>query len=533
MPLLLGIDIGTSSAKAVLFDPETGQTVAIAGQEYPLHKPAPDRAEQNPEDWWQATITIVRQATEQAGRSDVAAISFSGQMHGTILLDRAGVPLHPAIIWADQRSAAACAKLTATLGSERYAAIAGTLPAVGFQGPTLVWLAEYEPALLAHTHQVILPKDYVRLRMTGEIATEVSDAASTGIFDISRQAWAAEILAGVGLPETLFPPVLASTAVAGQLTRQAAAKLGLSAGIPVIAGCADQPAQAIGNGLVAPGLAAVTTGSGGQVFVPLQPAKETQGTKGTQGNSEILQVPMSSPEFPSSGQNILRTDPRLHVFNHAVPQMWYVLGAILSAGLSLRWLRHVTGLAEAADAYPILSAEAAAVPPGADGLIFLPYLSGERTPHMDPLARGGFIGLSAYHTRGHLARAVMEGVAFALRQTLEISLSLGGQVERVIAGGGGAESEVWRQIQADVFGLPLQQSLLSEQASVGAALLAGVGAGLYPDLPAACQQTAHYGPITSPNPSRQAHYSEMYARFSQLYPRLREDFHWLAGLKSN
>jgi xylulokinase len=188
----------------------------------------------------------------------------------------------------------------------------------------------------------------------------------------------------------------------------------------------------------------------------------------------------------------------------------------------------VTGLAQVADAYPILSAEAAAVPPGADGLIFLPYLSGERTPHMDPLARGGFIGLSSYHTRGHLARAVMEGVAFALRQTLEISLSLGGQVERVIAGGGGAESEVWRQIQADVFGLPLQQSLLSEQASVGAALLAGVGAGLYPDLPAACRQTVHYGPVTSPDRGRQAHYSEMYARFTQLYPRLREDFHWLA-----
>ncbi|MCK6627015.1 MAG: xylulokinase [Anaerolineae bacterium] len=514
MPLLLGIDIGTSSAKAVLFDPETGQTVAAAGQEYPLHKPAPDRAEQNPEDWWQATIAIVRRATEQAGRSDVAAISFSGQMHGTVLLDRAGVPLHPAIIWADQRSAAACAKLTAALGPERYAAVAGTLPAVGFQGATLVWLAEHEPALLAHTHQVILPKDYVRLRLTGEIATEVSDAASTGVFDISRQRWATEILAGVGLPETLFPPVLASTAVAGQLTRQAAAKLGLSAGIPVVAGCADQPAQAIGNGLVAPGLAAVTTGSGGQVFVPLQPAKETKGTK------ENL-----SPSVPS--------DPRLHVFNHAVPQMWYVLGAILSAGLSLRWLRHVTGLAQAADAYPLLSAEAAAVPPGADGLIFLPYLSGERTPHMDPLARGGFIGLSAYHTRGHLARAVMEGVAFALRQTLEISLSLGGPVERVIAGGGGAESEVWRQIQADVFGLPLQQSLLSEQAGVGAALLAGVGAGLYPDLPTACRQTVRYGPVTPPNPSRQVQYSEMYARFTQLYPRLRKDFHWLARLKNN
>lgn len=496
MTLLLGLDLGTSSVKAVLFDAATNQTLAVAGQEYPLHKPAPDRAEQNPEEWQQATVAVVRRVIEQAGRKDVAGISFSGQMHGTVLLDRAGRPLHPAIIWADQRSAAACTTLTATLGAERYAAITGTLPAVGFQGATLLWLAHHEPDLLAQTHQVILPKDYVRLRLTGSIATEVSDAASTGVFDIIRQTWATEILAAVGLPERIFPPVLASTALAGQLTPQAAADLGLAAGIPVIAGCADQPAQAIGNGLIRPGKASVTTGSGGQVFVPVQ--------------------------------SVLRTDPRLHVFNHAVPHMWYVLGAILSAGLSLRWLRHVTGLTEAADAYPILSAEAAAIPPGADGLIFLPYLSGERTPHMDPLARGAFVGLSSYHSRGHLARAVMEGVSFALRQALEISLSLGGQVETIIAAGGGADSAVWRQIQADVLGLPLRQSLLSEQAGIGAALLAGVGAGIYPNLAEACRQVVRYGPLTEPDPARQARYEELYGRFVQLYPRLREDFHWLA-----
>ncbi len=500
MTLLLGLDLGTSSVKAVLFDPATSQTLAVAGQEYPLYKPAPDRAEQNPEEWQQATVAVVRRVIEQAGRKDVAGISFSGQMHGTVLLDRAGRPLHPAIIWADQRSAAACTTLTATLGAERYAAVTGTLPAVGFQGATLLWLAHHEPDLLAQTHQVILPKDYVRLRLTGSIATEVSDAASTGVFDIIRQTWATEILAAVGLPERIFPPVLASTAVAGQLTPRAAADLGLAAGIPVIAGCADQPAQAIGNGLIRPGKASVTTGSGGQVFVPVQ--------------------------------SVLRTDPRLHVFNHAVPHMWYVLGAILSAGLSLRWLRHLTGLAGAADAYPILSAEAAAIPPGADGLIFLPYLSGERTPHMDPLARGAFVGLSSYHSRGHLARAVMEGVSFALRQALEISLSLGGQVETIIAAGGGADSAVWRQIQADVLGLPLRQSLLSEQAGVGAALLAGVGAGIYPTLAEACRRVVRYGPLTEPDPARQARYEELYNRFGQLYPRLAEDFHWLSGFST-
>jgi xylulokinase len=520
MSPLLGLDLGTSSIKAVLFDPQTAQTLAVAGYEYPIHRPAPDRAEQNPEEWWQATVAVVRQVITQTGRTDVAAISFSGQMHGTVLLDRAGVPLHPAIIWADQRSAAACATLTATLGPEGYAAVTGTLPAVGFQGPTLVWLAQNEPALLAHTHRVILPKDYLRLCLTGEIATEVSDAAGTGVFDITRQRWATEILTKVGLPETLFPPVLASTAVAGQLTAQAAEALGLVAGIPVVAGCADQPAQAIGNGLIAPGRAAVTTGSGGQVFVPIQAkSKELVGTKGTKGTKESL-----SPSVPS--------DPRLHVFNHAVPHMWYVLGAILSAGLSLRWLRQITGLAGAGDAYAMLSSEAATVPPGADGLLFLPYLSGERTPHMDPLARGGFIGLSSYHSRGHLARAVMEGVALALRQTLEISLGLGGQVETIIAAGGGAESAVWRQIQADVFGLPLQQSLLSEQAGVGAALLAGVGAGVYPDLATACRDVVRYGPLTEPEPARHARYNELYAHFTQLYPLLRQEFHWLAGFSA-
>lgn len=507
MALLLGIDIGTSSAKAVLFDSELSRTVAVAGREYPINKPAPDRAEQDPDEWWRATIAVVRQVTAQARRKDVAAISFSGQMHGTVLLDRAGVPLHPAIIWADQRSPAACATLTAKVGPEYYASITGTVPAVGFQGPTLVWLAEHEPELLAQTAQVILPKDYVRLRLTGEIATEVSDAASTGVFNISSQSWATELLANVGLAETLFPPVLASTDIAGQLRPEAAEALGLAAGLPVIAGCADQPAQAVGNGLIAPGKASVTTGSGGQVFTPLQLAG-------------------SSPE------ETIRTDSRLHVFNHAVPNMWYVLGAILSAGLSLRWLRQVTGLEGRDDAYPRLSAEAATVPVGAAGLIFLPYLSGERTPYMDPLARGSFIGLSAYHHRGHLARAVMEGVALALRQALEISLSLGGQVETVIAAGGGAESQVWRQIQADVFGLPLQQSLLSEQAGVGAALLAGVGAGVYTDLADACRRVVRYGPVTEPDLARHARYNELYERFTQLYPRLREDFHWLAGFST-
>ncbi|MCB9450982.1 MAG: xylulokinase [Anaerolineaceae bacterium] len=499
MTLLLGLDVGTSSAKAILFDVDSARLIAVASQEYPVLRPAPDRVEQDPETWWAAVVKATRQIVTEAGRDDVVAISFSGQMHGTILLDAANQPLHPAIIWADQRSAAECEELVAPLGAAAYAQLAGTLPATGFMGATLLWLAKHEPALLEKTHQVVFPKDYVRLKMTGRAATEVSDAASSGVFDIAGRKWAKPILQAVGLPETIFPEVLSSTAVAGTLLPTAAQEMGLQAGIPVVAGCADQPAQAIGNGLIRPGNASVTTGSGGQVFVPVQPT-----------NTGI------------------RTDPRLHVFIHAVPELYYVEGAILSAGLSLRWLREMTGLGGVPDAYPILSREAAAVAPGADGLLFLPYLSGERTPHMDPLARGAFIGLSSYHTRGHLARAVMEGVAFALRQALEISLSLGGTVGMVIAAGGGAESPVWRQIQADIFGVPMRQTLLTEQASIGAALLAGVGVGVYPGFASACAQVVQLGPETAPNTANQAFYQALFEQYSALYPRLKQDFHQLA-----
>lgn len=496
MAVLLGIDIGTSSVKALLFDAARARPLAVHGVEYPIRTPVPGWAEQDPDDYWRATIAAVRQTLAQAGTRELAAISFSGQMHGTILLDAANRPLRPAIIWADARSGAEAARLAADFPA--YASIAGTLPAAGFMIATLSWLAAHQPELLRQAARVVLPKDYVRLMLTGSAATEVSDAAGSGAFAAARGDWAAEIIASAGLPLDLFPPVLQSAALAGTLLPAAAEALGLPAGIPVIAGCADQPAQAIGNGLIAPGAASVTVGTGGQVFVPLQPP------------------------------GALPTDERLHVFNHAVPNLWYVLGASLSAGLSLRWLRDLVGLKDAPDAYERLSAEAAAVAPGAEGLLFLPYLAGERTPHMDPLARGVFVGLSLRHTRAHLARAVMEGVCFALRQALEISLMLSGPVDVIIASGGGMESALWRQMMADVTGLPLQKSLMAEQACIGAALLAGVGAGVYDSLASACAQTVQRGALTEPDAARHAFYDQHYARFLALYPLLREQMHALA-----
>ena len=500
MTLLLGIDIGTSSVKAALFDPDTQAIAGVAAAEYPIHKPAVDRAEQDAADWWAASVSAVRGAITAAGRNDVVGIGLSGQMHGGVLLDAAGEPVHPAIIWADQRSSAESDWLVETFGAEAYTALAGTLPAVGFMGPTLVWLQRHQPEVLERARVVLMPKDYVRFRLTGERATDITDAAATGLLDVVCGQWADALLARTGLPGDILPPILGSTMVAGRLQADVAELLGLPVGIPVAAGCADQPAQAIGNGLITPGKASVTTGSGGQVFTPV---------------------------YLRDGR--LATDPRLHVFNHAVPATWYVLGAILAGGLNLRWLRGLTGLDGAPDAYARFSAEAAELPPGADGLLYLPYLYGERTPHMDPFARGAMVGLSFHHGRGHLARAMMEGVTFALRQSLELSLALGGEVEVVIAAGGGASSSVWRQIQADIFGVPLRQSLLPEQASLGAALLGGVGAGLWTDIPSASSAVVRYGPTTEPDPARHERYNALYAQFVGLYPTLRADFHKLAG----
>jgi xylulokinase len=500
MTLLLGIDLGTSSVKAVLFDSETSQTLAVAGEEYPIHKPQPDWAEQNPDDWWQATVRCVRRAVASAGRNNVSAIGFSGHMHGVTLVDTDGKPVRPSIIWADQRTANEVARLIELIGAERHAEVCGTLPAAGFTSPTLMWLAEHEPDALRRAHRLLFPKDYVRLQMTGEAAAELSDAAASGMFDVAGKQWAQDIIDIAHIPTHFLPPVLESSAVAGTLRPTAAEAMGLPAGVTVIMGSADQPAQAVANGLIAPGIASVTVGSGGQVLVPLLPAADGK----------------------------LRTDARLHVFNHAVPNLFYVLGATLSAGLSLRWLRDLMGMTHDPQAYPTFSRESSIVPPGAQGLLFLPYLTGERTPLMDARARGAFIGLTAAHGRGHLVRAIMEGVAFSMRQALEISLSLGGQAERIIGAGGAMESDVWRPIMTDVIGLPLQKPLLSEQAGVGAALIAGVGAGVYSSFDDAKARVTRYSAPTQPDAARHAFYNERYTQFVALYPTLRDDMHRLS-----
>lgn len=504
MSIFLGIDIGTSSLRAALVDADKAEIIAVAGKEYPLCRPQAGYAEQNPDDWWQATIETVQEVIRVSGQKDIAAIGFSGQMHGTVLLDESGRVVHPAIIWADQRSSKQVQELLDTVGEEDYVAQAGTLPAAGFLSTTLFWLKQHQPEILNQASQVILPKDYVRYRMTGQIATEVSDAASTGIFDIYQQEWASQIIESVGLPDSLFPPILRSYDIAGELSASAAQAFGLKAGIPVIAGCADQPAQAIGNGILKPGLASVAVSSGGQVFLPVQP----------------------------DSVGVLHTDRRIHVFNHA-SSGWYALGAVLSAGLSLRWLRDLLGMSEQKNAYQQLSIEAEKVDAGSDGLIFLPYLNGERTPHMDSSARGAFIGLAGHHSRGHMARAIMEGVAFAMRQALEVCESVGEPAEKIIASGGGLESAVWRQVFTDVLNRPLQKSLQKEQSALGAGILAAVGIRYFvPDGDIESNFAAIQPKLARYDDAKEAQnaafHEERYQHFCELYPRLKADFHRLS-----
>jgi len=494
VPHLLGIDLGTSSVKAALVNASNGSVEGVSSRAYPIDMPLPGHIEQSPELWWQAVCEAVRAVMDQTGRPVIHAIGLAGQMHGAVLLDQAGTPLHPAIIWADQRSGAQAERMTVLIGAETLERITGTLPATGFMGATLLWIAENQPELLARTRTVLLPKDYVRFRMVGEFATETSDASAASLFDVTTQIWSREVIDALNLPVDIFPVVLNASDVAGTLIHEAADVLGLSAGIPVVAGCADQVAQAITNGLTTPDMASVTIGTGGQFFQAI---------------------------------NMPRTFTNLHTFCHAFPNTWYVLGAMLSAGLSLNWLRDVLDIDDVSE----LERKAAEVPAGAEGLIFLPYLIGERAPIRDANASGAFIGLTMRHHEGHLARAVMEGVAFGLRQIAETVSAYQPLPDTLIAVGNGLRSRVWREITAAALRRPLRLTSEIEHTAVGAAYLAGLGTGLYAspsDLPSL--KAVREGEITEPNAAMMETYEQQYAVYKSLYPFLAGTMHRLKGI---
>lgn len=493
---LLGIDLGTSSVKAVVIN-DQGATCGFGSQEYPIDMPSPGWAEQNPEAWWKATVHAVRKAVQQSS-VPIQAIGFSGQMHGVVLMGTDDKPARPAIIWPDQRSFGEVRTIISLIGTARLAAITGTLPACGFMAPTLLWLLKHEPACLENARYCFQPKDYLRLRMTGEAASETTDASATALFDIKHRQWSRELIRLLHLPEHLFLPVLASSEPAGRLSKWAADELLLDAGTLVVAGCADQVAQASGNGLLDPGEAFIAVGSGGQILVPLD-------------------TPKTDPEL------------RFHCFCHAPPERWYALGAMLTAGLSLRWLRDLLDLTNDKEAYHQLSSLAGTVEPSTGSVLFLPYLAGERSPLMDPNARGCFIGLSLSHNRAHLGRAILEGVCFAIRQILETMLANGISADRIFITGKGMDSPLWRQMLADILGRPLHRRQGIERTAVGAALIAGIGAKILSGYPQIKEIVYEMADATLPKSDNAAVYEKRYDFYKSAYPQLRSLFAAMGG----
>ena len=487
MAYFLGIDVSTTASKALLID-ERGAVTAAASSPHTLSTPRPRWSEQDPEQWWEATCHSIRQVLAEAGVRAIAGIGLTGQMHGLVMLDAGGRVLRPALLWNDQRAAHECAVIRERLGPDRLVAITGNDAFAGFTAPKLLWVRTHEPDVYGRTAHVLLPKDYVRYRLTGAFATDKAGAGGTLMLDLKVRDWSGAVLDALEIPAAWLPPTFEGPAVTGCVDGAGAAETGLEAGTPVVGGGGDQAAQAVGVGAVTPDVWGLTVGTSGVVFAPCAaPVTEARG--------------------------------RVHAFPHAVPSRWHLMGVMLSAAGSLRWY-HDT-LAPEAD-YDDLLAAAAAVAPGCDGLCFLPYLTGERTPHADPFVRGAFAGLTTRHTRSHLTRAVLEGVAFGLRDNFGLLEAVGLPAPRQVRlSGGGTRSPLWRQMLADVLGVPLVTVQTTEGAAFGAALLAGVGAGLWPDVEAACEAAVLPAETLVPDEAAHAAYEPVYARFRQLYPLLR------------
>jgi len=499
--LCIGLDVGTSGVKGIVVA-DDGAVVARAGADYPLLTPRPGWTEQDPEAWWQASCAVLRELAAGAP-GPIEALGLTGQMHGAVFLDADGGVIRPAILWNDQRTAAECAAIETRVGAERLRRIAGNPALTGFQAPKILWLREHEPEAYARVRHVLLPKDFIRFRLTGALASDASDAAGTLLLDLAARDWSDEILAALDIPRLWLPEVFEGPEVTGRIAAGGAAASGLPEGLPVIAGGGDNAAAAVGCGVVRPGTGFVSLGTSGVIFVPCA----------------TLQVEPSGA---------------LHAFCHAVPGQYHLMGVMLSAGGSLRWYRDVVAPEQAAEAraagrepYDVLLAEAAGVPPGAEGLMFLPYLAGERTPHMDPAARGAWIGLSLAHGRAHLLRALLEGVSFGLKDALVLIEGQGVSPEVLFAVGGGARSAFWREVLAAILGAPLQRLAVEEGPAMGAALLAAVGAGVHADVDAAVRATVRpLGPAESPDPALTERYLPLYRDFRRLYPALKGTGLW-------
>jgi xylulokinase len=496
--ILLGIDLGTSGVKILAIDAD-GKTLASVSETYPLIQPRAGWTEQEAEAWWQAVVSALQQiiSSPEVNPDSIQALSLSGQMHGSVFLDKKNQVIRNPILWNDTRTLEQCQEITQSVGEKELIAMVGNPALEGFTLPKLLWLRDNEPENYSQLQTMMLPKDYIVYRLTGRLCTEVSDAAGSLLLDVKQRKWSSELCSKLDIDPSILPEVLDSIDIAGTLTDSAADETGLPKTVKVIAGGADNACGAVGNGIVSEGIILASIGSSGVVL----------------GSTDTMQY-----------------DPhgRIHSFNHAVPQKWYLMGVTLSAGLSMSWLKNDLFNQE----YDIINKKAAKVPAGSEGVIFLPYLYGERTPHRDPKARGAFIGLSGIHNQAHLMRAVFEGVAFALKDSFELIKGLGVEPKEVRITGGGAKSALWRQILADTFNTEVVTMQSDEGPAFGAALIAGVGAGIYKTIEDAASMTVAVGDKLHPDPVRAELYENIYPVFTSLYQSLKNDYHKLFDINN-
>lgn len=505
MKALLGIDIGTSGTKAALFDLQ-GNTLASSTVEYPMYQPQNGWAEQDPQDWWNAVVQSTRQVLKQSGidAGEIGGIGLSGQMHGLVMLDENDRVLRNAILWCDQRTAKQCEQITQLVGEQRLIELTANPALTGFTAGKILWVRENEPSVYEKCRRILLPKDYIRFMLTGEYATEVSDASGMQLLDVPGRKWSHEVLDKLGIDQAMLGRVYESPEITGTVHRAAAEATGLAIGTPVVGGAGDNAAAAVGTGVVTDGSAFVTIGTSGVVYA----------------HSSAVQI-----------------DPkgRVHTFCSAVPGQWHVMGVTLAAGLSLRWLRdefcqQEVSLANAQgiDPYEVMTAQAAAIAPGSERLVYLPYLMGERTPHKDPDCRGAFIGLSAIHTRAHIIRSVMEGVGHSLLDCALILREMGVDIEQITATGGGGRSPLWRQMLGDMMGCGVNTISSAEGPALGVALLAGVGAGAYASVQQACEAVIRKNPAQQADAGLTKVYQKHHELYQALYPALKGSFAQLA-----
>ena len=507
MKYLLGIDLGTSGTRTVLFNRD-GEVLRAKSVEYPLYQPHNGWAEQDPKDWWEAAIATISLVVKESGvdARDIASLGISGQMHGLVMLDEQGEVLRPSIIWADQRTGEECEDITRAVGYDRLIEVTANPALTGFTASKILWVKKHQPEIYARCRHILLPKDYLRFKLTGDFATEVSDASGMQLLDVPQREWSQHVLDKLGIHRDLLAKVYESPDVTGHISAQAARLTGLSQNTLVVGGAGDNAAAAVGTGTVVDGRAFTTIGTSGVVFA----------------HSSKLAI-----------------DPkgRVHTFCCAVPGAWHVMGVLQSAGLSKRWIRDTCCEAEVAEAekinedpYVLLDKLAKTSPVGANRLIYLPYLMGERTPHLDPDCRGTFFGLSAMHTKADLIRAVMEGVSYGLKDSLDILDGMGVRPDSMLLTGGGAKSSFWRQVLADVFDCPVQTIKSSEGPALGVAILAGVGAGVYESVESACEKLVKPADVFEPNRQNAAVYARYHKLYQQLYPALKDSWQAMAKL---